>query len=107
MERLEGYRSVQKWRQEVDRLYRLSPQEWEGRLQALARFCQFVGEDPDTVIDRAKADQNAKLDYMRALRRLLAQSGLPPLEAHELENAVRSFFIHNGARVIVRPYPQE
>jgi len=86
-------------------MFHLSEREWAERLDVLARFCAEVSIDPDRMIAQARSDRDVKNELMRRLRRFAADlhgSGSRP--AHDAENVVRSFFIHNGARVFVRPY---
>ena len=88
----------------VDAMYHLSEQEWADRLSVLGQWCQEVGEEPDQVIASAKASRDAKNGYMRSLKRFARERYPEGRSAHDVENVVRSFFIHNGARVFVRPY---
>jgi hypothetical protein len=89
----------------VDGMYHLSDGEWADRLDMLGRFCRAVSASPDRMIAEARADRAAKNVYMRRLRRFAADLHAPGSRAaHDAENVVRSFFIHNGARVFVRPY---
>ncbi|MBO0685492.1 MAG: hypothetical protein J2P45_20240 [Candidatus Dormibacteraeota bacterium] len=88
----------------MDGLYHLTRPEWERRLSVLEEFCSSLGEDPDRVISASRADREAKLEYMRKLKHLTLERHPDPRTAHEAENLVRSFFIHNGARVMTRPF---
>jgi hypothetical protein len=99
-----SYASVEKWIANVNRYYKLSREEWEGRLQTLADFCRSEETDPDTMIADALAEKSEKIDYMRRLKKFMKERTVNPHVAHDLENVVRSFFIHNGARVVTRPY---
>ena len=74
------------------------------RLSVLAEFCSSLGEDPDLVISASRADREAKVEYMRKLKHLAGERYPEPRTAHEAENVVRSFFIHNGTRVLTTPY---
>jgi hypothetical protein len=86
-------------------MYHLSADEWTERLGVLADFCAVVATEPDRMIAESRADRAAKNEYMRRLRRFAAERHPPGSRAaHDAENVVRSFFIHNGARVFVRPY---
>jgi len=104
MNDIKSYTSVQKWITNVNRYYNLSDEEWVGRLQILVDFCQSEDKDPDTMIAEALAEKSDKIDYMRHLKKFVKAQNANPRIAHDLENVVRSFFIHNGARVVVRPY---
>ncbi len=104
MNDIKSYTTVQKWIANVDRYYNLSDAEWVGRLQMLADFCKSEDKDPDTMIAEALAEKSEKVDYMRHLKKFVKAQSANAHIAHDLENVVRSFFIHNGARVVVRPY---
>jgi hypothetical protein len=106
MENMRAYTAVQKWIDNVNRYYHLNDDEWEGRLQTLRVFCQHVGQDPDTMIGEALDIRQVKITYLRRLKQVAQQLCPSPHAAHDWENVVRSFFIHNGARVVVRPYPE-
>ena len=104
-ENLRAYRSVQLWMTEVNNMYHLSEEEWEGRLQVLQQFCEAESKDPDEIIDEAKGARAEKIDYMRRLKRFVKTLTSNPTSAHDYENIIRSFFINNGARVVTKPYP--
>ena len=96
---------MRRWIASVDAMYRLSPDEWAERLAVLEAFCAETGADPDAMVAEARAERSAKNDYLRRLKRFAAQRHPPGSRAaHDAENVVRSFLIHNGARVFVRPY---
>jgi hypothetical protein len=101
---LTGSETVRRWMASVDAMYHLSEQEWAERLGVLDRWCRDVGDDPDHVIAGARASRDTKNAYMRSLKRFARESYPQGRGAHDAENVVRSFFIHNGARVFVRPY---
>jgi hypothetical protein len=104
MNDIKSYDAVQKWIANVNRYYHLSDAEWAGRLQMLADFCQTENTDPDAMIAEALVERSEKIDYMRRLRTFAKEQSANPRTAHDVENVVRSFFIHNGARVVTRPY---
>lgn len=104
MQELTTYATVQLWMRKVNEMFHLSEDEWASRLSVLGEFCEAVGCDPDTMIAQSRADRGAKNDYMRELKRLVRSRYEGSRRAHDAENVVRSFFIHNGARVFVRPY---
>jgi hypothetical protein len=99
--------TVRRWIASVDSMYHLSEREWADRLTVLTEWCQAVGEDPDRVIASAKKSRDAKNAYMRSVKRFAGERYQESRSAHDAENVVRSFFIHNGARVFVRPYTEE
>lgn len=100
-----AYVSVRRWISSVDGLYHLTHQEWRLRLSILDEFCSSLGEDPDHVISASRLDREAKVEYMRRLKHLTGERYPEPRTAHEAQNVVRSFFIHNGARVLTTPFP--
>lgn len=106
IEDVSTYSTVKKWTEAVNRYYHLSDQEWEGRLDTLRRFCEHAGRDPDTIVAEALGEREAKLDLMRSLRKFAKGLSSNAYIAHDYENVIRSFFIHNGARVVVRPYAE-
>jgi len=73
-------------------------------LVVLEAFCAEQRNDPDTIIAAARADRHVKNEYMRSLKRWVADYAPDGRERHEAENAIRSFFIANGMRVIAKPY---
>jgi hypothetical protein len=96
---------VRLWITAVDRMFHLSEEEWATRLDVLDAFCAAIATDPDRVIAESRADGDAKNRYMRLLKGFVAERyPTGSRSAHDAENVVRSFFIHNGARVFVRPY---
>lgn len=107
MNDLRSYATVQKWIANVDRYYHLKEDEWTDRLRILEDFCRAADQDPDAMIAEALNDRAEKIDYMRRLRSFAKEQSASRHAAHDLENVVRSFFIHNGARVVTRPYAEE
>ncbi|MGH7897604.1 MAG: hypothetical protein ACREQQ_06605 [Candidatus Binatia bacterium] len=103
---LRDYASVARWIENVDRYYQLGPEEWEQRLGVLGKFCERVGKDPDTLVGEALEERSAKVDLIRTLKRVAREVTADARAAHDWDNVVRSFFIHNGARVVVRPYEE-
>ncbi len=102
---LQAYRSIQLWMDVVNKMYHLSEEEWEGRLQLVQQFCETEGKNPDEIIAEARGDRAEKIDYMRRLKRFSKTLTTNPILAHDYENIIRSFFINNGARVVTKPYP--
>ncbi len=106
MNEIKSYATVQKWIANVDRYYNLSADEWQGRLRILEDFCKALDQDPDAMIAEALNDRAEKIDYIRRLRGFAKEQSASRHAAHDMENVVRSFFIHNGARVVTRPYAE-
>jgi hypothetical protein len=104
MEDLRSYATVARWIANVNRYYQLPESEWAPRLAALRTFCERVGKDPDQVIRAALEEKEAKVDLMRRSKAIAREVSSDSRAAHDWDGVVRSFFIHNGARVVVRPY---
>ena len=101
---LREHATVRLWIDRVDGMYHLSEVEWAERLRVLDEFCSAVATEPDRMIADSLASRDAKNDYMRQLKRFAREHNDAGRAAHDAENVVRSFFIHNGARVFVRQY---
>ena len=104
MNDIRSYPSVERWVANVNRYYRLPESEWTTRLAALETFCERVGKDPDQVIRPALDEKGAKVELMRRSKAIAREVTTDSRAAHDWDGVVRSFFIHNGARVVVRPY---
>ncbi len=104
VDQLRDQETVKRWIANVDAAFHLSEPEWQERLTILAEFCAHQGKDPDVIIREARGDRAQKIDHMRRLRYWVAAAGLDDRRAHDRQNVIRSFFIHNGARVITKPY---
>jgi hypothetical protein len=98
------YATVRRWIASVDGMYHLSTEEWAVRLRVLDEFCATLQRDPDVLIADARASRDAKNEYLRRLKRFAGERYPGSRPAHDAQNVVRSFLIHNGARVFVRPY---
>jgi hypothetical protein len=101
---LRDHATVRRWMTSVDSMYHLSDFEWAGRLCVLEEFCAQLAQGPDDMIAGAAGSRAAKNDYLRRLKRFASLRYPGARAAHDAENVVRSFLIHNGARVFVRPY---
>jgi hypothetical protein len=98
--RLADYASVSVWLQGLPP----APVVRQRHLQALAEFCAAEDSDPDALIEAGRAGRDNKHDAMRRLRAWVATRDCTERERHDLENAVRSFYIANGLRVLTKPY---
>ncbi len=107
MDDIRSYASVARWIDNVNRYYQLPESEWVGRLAALRVFCERIGKDPDAVIRSAIGEKGSKVDMMRRSKQIAREVNGDARAAHDWDGVVRSFFIHNGARVVVRPYEQD
>ena len=100
---ISGYATVQRWMGSgtVDPI---SARLRRRALDVLMRFCAHQNIDPDAMIAAASMDRHVKNDFMRALKDWVKTYANNERERHDAENAVRSFFIANGLRVITKPY---
>lgn len=107
---IEGYESVRTWRRDLSDQWGGDPiAEEPEKLQALARFCEFVGEDPDTIIGRCfrvrKSDGERVISakwrahYAEKIREFRERN--PDHELQRLGANVLSFLIHNGVLIQV------
>jgi len=106
---IEAYESVRTWRRDLIDQWGGDPiTEDPDKLQALARFCEFVGEDPDAIIARCfrvrKSDGEQVISakwrahYAQKIREFRE---LNHRESQRLAANVLSFLIHNGVLVQV------
>jgi hypothetical protein len=107
MNDLRSYATVRRWIDNVNRYYQLPDDEWRTRLAALGTFCERLGKDPDAVIADAVGGKGAKVDFMRLSKQIAREVATDRRAAHDWDGVIRSFFIHNGARVVVRPYEDD
>ena len=107
---IEGYESVRTWRRDLSDQWGGDPiAEEPEKLQALERFCEFVGEDPDTIIGRCfrirKLDGARVISakwrghYAEKIREFRERN--PDQDSQRLGANVLSFLIHNGILVQV------
>jgi hypothetical protein len=105
---IEAYESVRTWRRDLSEQWGGDPiAEDPDKLQALARFCEFVGEDSDAIVARCfrvrKSDGEQVISakwrahYAEKVREFREQN--PDHESHRLGANVLSFLIHNGVLV--------
>ena len=108
---IEGYESVRRWRRDLSDRWGGDPiAEEPEKLQALARFCEFVGEDPDTIIGRCfrvrKSDGERVIStkwrahYAQKIREFRERDG-DQESSKRLGADVLSFLIHNGVSIQV------
>jgi hypothetical protein len=102
---LEGYQSVRTWREDLSQQWGGDPiAEEPGKLQALERFCAFVGEDPDAIVARCfrtrKSDGQRVISskwrahYAQKIREFRDRN--PDTGSQRIAADVLSFLIHNG-----------
>jgi len=103
---IRGHASVARWIENVNKYYQLPDEEWQPRLAALEVYCQRAGKSPDAVIEDAISVKGSKPDFMRLSKQIAKELHGDSREAHDWDGYIRSFFIHNGARVVTRPYDE-
>ena len=101
---VEDYRTVSVWFEDYKKQWAGRGEDLTSRLEILRRFCEFVGKDPDAVIQEclSTAEEQTKISikgrrfYDERIREFQASvEGDARLRAH-WGNTVRSFLIHNG-----------
>ncbi len=96
--------SIDTWRKGLIEQWGEAPSDFDQRLEVVARFCQFVGQDPDMLIAACSREVESGKRIRIKERRLYTQKitefqELLAGDAREkgrAGNVVRSFFIHNG-----------
>ena len=103
---VEQYNSVQAWRRDLSEQWGGDPLlEEPDKLAALQLFCDFVGEDPDQIVERCfrvrKADGERVISakwrthYAGKVKEFRERNA----DAQRLAADVLSFLIHNGVMV--------
>jgi hypothetical protein len=102
---LRVYTSVQTWFAGLREQSKVDPEADPRRLEALHGFCEFVGKDPDTIIQECLRESGEQVKISLKGRRLYAAriaefeqqaSGGKPQERARIGSTLRSFLIHNG-----------
>jgi hypothetical protein len=107
---LEDYDSVRAWRRDLREQWGGDPiAEEPEKLRALAVFCEYTGDDPDTIVQRCfrvrKSDGERVISnkwrthYAEKIKEFRDRSSKP--EAPCVSKDVLSFLIHNGVMVQV------
>ncbi|HVA78298.1 MAG TPA: hypothetical protein VNF27_10405 [Candidatus Binataceae bacterium] len=107
---IEDFESVKTWRRDLSDQWGGDPiAEEPAKLQALTRFCEFVGEDPDAIVARCfrvrKSDGERVISakwrahYAERIREFRQRN--PDENSQRLAADVLSFLIHNGVLVQV------
>jgi hypothetical protein len=107
---LEDYESVRTWRRDLSEQWGGDPlAEEPEKLRALAAFCEFTGDDPDTMVQRCfrvrKSDGERVISnkwrthYAQKIKEFGDPASSP--EAPRASKDVLSFLIHNGVMVQV------
>ncbi len=104
---LDAYPSVAVWREGLRAQWGGDPLgEDPGKLDSLAKFCEFTGQDPDALVafcflrKRATGERFVSVarraELAAKLRDCIAARALSSLEARRASADVLSFLIHNG-----------
>lgn len=107
---LEDFESVRAWRRDLSGQWGGDPiAEEPERLRALAGFCEFTGDDPDTIVERCfrvrKSDGERVISnkwrahYAKKIKEFVEAGSQH--EAPRSSKDVLSFLIHNGVMVQV------
>ena len=102
--KLREYATVQAWLRGLREQWGGEPQDVEARVEILERFCQFVGRDPDSIIEECSREVEGG-KRIRVKGRRFYDDKIAEFQA-SLDgdsrtkayggNTVRSFLIHNG-----------
>ena len=97
------FETVQTWRSGLTEQWGEEP-DMTARVNALERFCDSVGKDPDALIAECTREVEAgkririkaRRQFSEQIAEFQAASGGSAREQLKLGNTIRSFFIHNG-----------
>lgn len=103
-EALKQYMTVARWVQSTTESSIAPRRDWPQRLTYLARFCEHMGTDPDSMTKESIADDTAKNNYLRDLKKWIGSQDLSDREKHEAENMLRHYFMKQGFRMMTRPF---
>ena len=101
---IEDYRTVSVWFQDYEKQWAGRADDLTSRLDILAQFCEFVGRDPDSIIQdcllvsegQTKISIKGRRFYDDKIREFQKSvAGDARLQIH-WGNTIRSFLIHNG-----------
>lgn len=103
-EPIEEYETVRTWFEDFQKNWGEKPEDTSARLDVLRRFCEFVGKDPDTIVQECLRTTEGQAKISIKGRRFYVQKIQEFQEALEGDvrqkarggNTVRSFLIHNG-----------
>ncbi len=101
---IEHYRTVGVWFEDYNRQWAGRAEDLTSRLDILRRFCEFVGKDPDTVIQECLRTSEGQTKISIKGRRFYDEKIRDFQEGVEGDdrlkvlwgNTIRSFLIHNG-----------
>ena len=97
------FESVQTWRSGLAEQWGEEP-DMTARVDALERFCDSVGKDPDALIAECTREVEGgkririkvRRQFSEQIAEFQAASGGSARDQLKLGNTIRSFFIHNG-----------
>ena len=101
---IEDYRTVGVWFEDYKKQWAGRAEDLTSRLEILRRFCEFVGKDPDAIIQECLRESEGQTKISIKGRRFYDErirdfqegvEGDARLRVH-WGNTVRSFLIHNG-----------
>ena len=96
--------TVKTWLNGLTEHWGEAPSDFDQRVETLGRFCQFVGQDPDTVIAACSREVESGKRIRIKERRFYTEKIAEFQETLDGDarakgragNVIRSFFIHNG-----------
>jgi len=101
---IENYRTVGVWFEDYGKQWAGRAEDLSSRLDILRRFCEFVGKDPDAIIQECLRSSEGQTKISIRGRRFYDEKirefqggveGDARLKVH-WGNTIRSFLIHNG-----------
>lgn len=101
---LKDQATTQTWLQGLTQQWGEAPSDFDQRVDLLGRFCEFVEQDPDTLIAACSRDVEGGKRIRIKERRFYTEKIAEFQEQVEGDarargragNVIRSFFIHNG-----------
>jgi hypothetical protein len=101
---IEDYRTVAVWFDDYRKQWAGRAEDLTSRLDILRRFCEFVGKDPDAVIQECLRTADGETKISISGRRFYDEKVREFQESVEGDahlrvrwgNTIRSFLIHNG-----------
>ena len=96
--------SIETWRKGLIEQWGEAPSDFDRRVEVVARFCQFVGQEPDGLISACTREVESGKRIRIKERRLYTEKIAEFQESLDGDarekgragNVIRSFFIHNG-----------
>ena len=101
---LKDQQTIQTWLWGLTEQWGEAPSDFDQRVALLGRFCEFVEQDPDTLIAACTREVESGKRIRIKERRLYAEKIAEfqdsvdgdPRAKGRAGNVIRSFFIHNG-----------